>query len=274
LTLSYIFHNSVFKYSPMNKTNTFALCFGIVAAIVTVANGQISYNGGSYTQDFDSMGSSGTTTPSGWFVGTGNGLLNSGTAVAVSTGSSTGANNYNFGVAGTNPVTDRALGSLASSTGGQRDTELDITNNTGGSIGQFTLSYDGEEWRTGGSTQGPNILTLQLSTDGATWTSLGSAFDFTTPVNNAASGSALDGNASANRVAGIGGTFLLPSPIPNGSTFYLRWADPDDSGTDAAVAIDNFSFGVTAVPEPASVAMLALGGGLVISIQRIRRKDS
>ena len=254
----------------MNKTYAFALCF--VTVIATVANGQISYNGGSYTEDFDSMGSSGTATPPGWFAGTGNGPFNSGTTVAVSTGSSTGANNYNFGVAGTNPLTDRALGSVASSTGGQRDTELDIVNNTGEALGQFTLSYDGEQWRTGGSTQGVNTLTLQLSTDGTTWNDLGSAFNFATPINNPASGAALDGNASANRVAGIGGTFVLGSPISDGSTFYLRWADPDDSGTDAGVAIDNFSFSASAVPEPATLMMLVLGGGLLASIQRVRSK--
>lgn len=237
-----------------------------MASLVAAANGQISFSGGTYTQDFDSMGSSGTTTPTGWFVGTGTGAANTGTTVAPSTGSSTGANNYNFGIAGINPVTDRALGSLSSSTGGQRDTELDIVNNTGEALGQFTLSYDGEQWRTGGSTQGPNALTLQLSTDGTTWSDLGSSFNFTTPINNPASGTALDGNAPANRVSGIGGTFVLGSAIVDGSTFYLWWADPDDAGTDAGLAIDNFSFSASAVPEPATLVMLALGGGLLASL--------
>ena len=258
----------------MNKIYSFVLCFSVVASLVEAVSGQIIFSGGTYTQDFDSMGSSGTTTPTGWFVGTGTGAANTDTTVIAGTGSATGANNYNFGVAGTNPVTDRALGSLASSTGGQRDTELDIVNNTGEALGQFTLSYDGEQWRTGGSTQGLNTLTLQLSTDGTTWTDLGSAFNFATPINNSASGTALDGNAPANRVAGIGGTVVLGTSIADGSTFYLRWADPDDAGTDAGVAIDNFSFSASAVPEPATLMMLVLGGGLLASIQRIRSKRS
>ncbi len=100
--------------------------------------------------------------------------------------------------------------------------------------------------------------------------SLGSAFNFTTPINGAAVGF-LDGNAPANRVAGIGGTFSPSTAIPDGSTFFLRFADPDDGGSDAGIAIDNFAF--TVIPEP-SVYML-LGVGILLCGQRfIRRKSA
>jgi hypothetical protein len=56
-------------------------------------------------------------------------------------------------------------------------------------------------------------------------------------------------------------------PILNDSTFYLRWADPDDAGTDNAVAIDNRKFQV--VPEP-SVYVL-LGVGILLCGQRFLR---
>src|SRR5204863_2738521 len=65
-------------------------------------------NFSAYTQNFDSMGSAGTTTPSGWFVGT-NVVTNffqgtvsaaSTTAVTAGTGSATAGGNYNFGAAG------------------------------------------------------------------------------------------------------------------------------------------------------------------------------
>ena len=41
-------------------------------------------------------------------------VVGSSTTVVAGTGSSATGGNYNFGVAGTNPITDRALGSLAS----------------------------------------------------------------------------------------------------------------------------------------------------------------
>jgi len=114
----------------------------------------------------------------------------------------------------------------------------------------------------------PNVLTLQLSLDGTTWVSLGAASNFTSPINTATA-SLLDGNASANRVAGIGGTFTPSTAILNGSVFYLRWADPDDTGSDSGLAIDNFTF--AAVPEP-SVYVLLDGGILLCGQRFLRRK--
>ena len=151
----------------------------------------------------------------------------------ASPGSGTAGGNYNFGTAA---ATDRALGSLASSST-QRDTEARFTNGLSGSITSLTISYTGEEWRSGTNV---NTLTLQYSTNGTTFTSLGSSFNFVSPI-TAASGGALDGNAAANRVTGIGGTFTLSSAVAVGSTFYLRWVDPDDAGSDAGIAIDDFS---------------------------------
>jgi len=140
-----------------------------------------------------------------------------------------------------------------------------FTNNMGFDITQFTISYDGEQWRNGGSTV-PNTFTLQLSTDGLTWTALGSAFNFVSPINTSTP-AALDGNAAANRVAGIGGTFVLSTPILSGAAFYLRWADPDDTGADSGIALDNLNF--SAVPDP-SLYML-LGVGILLCGQRFMR---
>lgn len=244
-----------------------ALTIALVAGMSAVAHAQISYTGGTYSENFDSMGATGITAPTGWFTGVGTGAAVIGNTVAPGAGSSSTGNNYNFGVAGTNPVGERALGSLASSST-QRDTELHITNSTGFDITQFTLSYDGEQWRLGGTTGVANTLTLQISLTGlaASWSNLGSAFDFTSPIASGAA-SALDGNAAANRVAGIGGTYTPSTPIINGSTFFLRWADPDDAGSDHGIALDNFTF--SAVPEP-SVYVL-LGVGLLFCGQRFLR---
>jgi hypothetical protein len=253
----------------MTKFTKIALTIALTTGMAAAVQAQISYTGGTYTQDFDSMGSTGTTTPIGWFVGTGTGAAVVGTTVIAGTGSGTAGGNYNFGVAGVNVVGERALGSLASSST-QRDTEVHFTNNMGFDITQFTIGYDGEQWRNGDlTTVAANTLTLQLSTDGLTWTSLGSAFNFASPINSGGPSGALDGNASANRIAGIGGTFNLSTSILAGSTFFLRWADADDSGIDDGIAIDNFTF--SAVPEP-SVYML-LGVGILLCGQRFMRRS-
>ena len=178
----------------MKMITKIALTVAIAAGLTAAAQAQISYTGGTYTQDFDSMGATGTTTPTGWFAGTGTGAAVVTNTVVAGTGSATTGANYNFGVAGTNVVGERALGSLAAAST-QRDTEVHFTNNLGFEITQFSISYDGEQWRNGGSTV-PNTFTLQLSTDGLTWTALGSAFNFISPINTS-TGGLLDGNEAA-----------------------------------------------------------------------------
>ena len=82
------------------------------------------------TENFDTLASTGTdiawtdnSTIPGWYST--RATYNSGTG-----SSNTGAL-YSFGVAGTNPVTDRALGSVASGTTGDRLQAARLTNNTG-----------------------------------------------------------------------------------------------------------------------------------------------
>lgn len=196
---------------------------------------QVSQTTNSYSQNFDSMGATGTTTPSGWFVGTGTGAI-AGTTVTPGTGSSTSGGNYNFGSSGSS---DRALGSLASGST-QRDTEVRFTNNTGAAITSFTINYTGEEWRVGGTSAVDNALTMAYSSNGTSFSTMGSNFDFHTPIDSGTAG-ALDGNAAANRVTNIGGTYTPGTSIGPGQTIYLRWQDPDDASSDNAIAVDDFS---------------------------------
>jgi hypothetical protein len=241
---------------------------GILGWMQTAQAIPINYTGGTYSQNFDGMGG-GTLTPTGWFVGTGAGPAVTGNTVGVDTGGNPAGGSYNYGVTGVHSVQDRALGSIGDTTSAtQIDTEVDIKNNSPFAITQFTISYTGEEWRNGGSGN-PNSLILQLSTNGLTWINLGAVFNFTSPINSFAAG-ALDGNATANRVTGIGGTFTPSSAIPIGSTFYLRFADPDDPGRDSGIAIDDFTF--KAVPEPS--AYMLLGIGFLICGQRYVRPRS
>jgi PKD repeat protein len=209
--------------------------------------GSIPVTGAPYSQNFDSMGPTGTSTPPGWYAGTGTGAV-SGTNVTVGTGSDSAGGNYNYGSSGSS---DRALGSLASNTGGQRDTQARFINVSGASILSLTIAYTGEQWRVGGNGAVNNDLVLQYSTDGTNFTALGAGFNFSTPVDSGSAG-ALDGNAAANRVPGIGGTYTPAANITNGGIFYLRWADANDASADNGMAVDdlNISFSLTNPPPP------------------------
>jgi hypothetical protein len=135
----------------------------LCAAAPAAAKAQISLTGTTYSENFDGMGTTGTTAPTGWTVDTvtntaatgtatdaptNSGAVGISTTVVASTGSGTAAANFNYGVLRTNPASDRALGSVAGSDL-QRDTYASFTNNTGLTIAQFTITYDGEQWRLG-----------------------------------------------------------------------------------------------------------------------------
>jgi autotransporter-associated beta strand protein len=201
---------------------------------------QISLNGSAYSQNFDSMGSAGTQPPSGWLAGSGTAALTQAAALMVGTGSASNGTNYNFG---SSAATDRALGSVAASST-QRNTEVRFVNNTGGFITAFTIDYTGEQWRCGGTAAVANSLTMQYSTDGTTWVNMGGTFDFTGPTITGPT-AAMDGNLTANRTTGRGGVYTPASPIANGATFYLRWADIDNTSNDHGLAVDDFSISTT-----------------------------
>ena len=198
--------------------------------------GLIPVIGPGYAENFNSMGSAGTTTPTGWFVGTGTGAIG-GTSVIVTAGTATAGGNYNFGSAGNS---DRAFGSLAGNNL-QRDTEARFINATGSNITSFIVSYTGEQWRQGGASAVNNDLVMQFSSNGTNFTAMGVEFTFNTPFDTGTAGGALDGNNATNRVTDIGGVYFPASVVTNAGVFYLRWADADSAGTDHSIAIDDLS---------------------------------
>lgn len=246
---------------------------------------------GSYSENFDSMGATGTTPPAGWAGGTLGGAWNnttngdSGTlppqlTIPATDGSTNETQARNLGSSGSS---DRAFGTLAS-TSNNRAVQLELTNNTGAAITSFVLTYTGEQWRQageGGSTE-PSInfegYVLKIGRLPDSFVNMGSAFDFTPPVpartDTGAGGTTvpLDGNAAANRVTNIGGNYNLSIPWNVGETIYLRWFDVDNrrsagnSLSDAVIAVDDVSI---VVPEPASLALLALGGFAVAGRRRV-----
>ena len=261
-----------------------ALALGTVAFAAQADIG-ITLASSNYSQNFDSLTTSTSSqtfandsTLAGWslFTAAGNAVP----SFAADTGSSNAGAFRSFG---STSSTDRALGGVTSGgayfgspTNGAVAgyIALALNNQTGFTMGSVVLSYTGEQWRNGGNTSAQSIV-LQYGF-GATfsavssWSAAGSSFDFVTPTTGATA-AALDGNAAANRVTGIGGA-LENLNWANGDTLWLRWQYTNNQGNDHGLAIDDLSLGVLPlpVPEPASGALLLAGIGAVGLLARRR----
>lgn len=193
----------------------------------------------------------------------------------IGTGSANTGSFWSYGAASS---TDRALGSLASNTMATNPLPhmfigLRLRNDTGSTLQQFTLSYNGEQWRDGGATT-PNSQNLDFmwSTSATTISDPDDAFTaesnlgFTSPVFlNTASGAAVDGNTSGRVVVGpftVEGINWAP-----GTDLWLRWADLNNAGNDHGFAIDDLVF-TAAVPEPSVVSMLGLAAAALLLRRR------
>ena len=198
------------------------------------------------TQNFDTLPASGSATFTndvtipGWYSA----RTGTGTTIVANDGTNSAGNLYSFGT-GTN--TDRALGSIGSTNAAVHDLFWGIllTNSTGSTITSLDIAYTGEQWRNGAAA----AQTVAFSyVTGASFTgSLAdfqaagtnvTALDFTSPITGGTA-AALNGNLAANRTAisfTIGGLSLTP-----GQSILLRWSDPDHTGVDHGLSIDDFS---------------------------------
>jgi predicted extracellular nuclease len=237
------------------------LCAILLTAIATVYvaspssaltnNGSITTLESPLTENFDTLASTLTgitwtdnTTIPGWY--------SSRVTYNTGTGTSNAGALYSFGVAGTNPVTDRALGSVASGGTGTIFYGVRFVNNTGNTINSLDVSYVGEQWRTGGSSNTTpsvaqtNDFQYQVANAGAItginapatgWVDH-DALDFTSPIFNTVAAAALDGNAAANRTAKSSSITLTVAP---GQEVWLRWRDIDNANNDHGLAVDDLS---------------------------------
>ncbi|MBK5258594.1 MAG: ExeM/NucH family extracellular endonuclease [Thermoanaerobaculia bacterium] len=201
------------------------------------------------TQNFTALANAGTnvawtdnSTIAGWYA--------TRTTYNAGTGSSNTGAMYSFGVAGTNPLTDRALGGVASGGTGTFYWAGCFTNNTGSALTSVDIAYIGEQWRDGGATvpvahsmafefqtaAAGTITDADTPTTG--WTAV-AALDFASPTfTNTGAGVLLDGNAAANRTAKAA---TITVAVPIGNQFWVRWRDINDGGNDHGLAVDDFS---------------------------------
>jgi hypothetical protein len=221
-----------------------------------------SYTGTAIADNFDGMGPMGTTLPGGWdaghFVGPGTGgFIQQGTtggsgaitvtdALVVDNGSHDPGTTPMIANFGTTNGADRALGSFSrTNPRGDQFLQLAIKNDTASALASITLSFRGEEWRSGNSAA-QQLSVWYGNTDPINgFVAMGSGFNFNSP-NNTGSNVAIDGNAAGNFTE-ISGTYTPATPIAPGSTFYIRWYDINDDGiVDDFFAIDD----VTVTPTP------------------------
>lgn len=252
----------------------------IVAGVAAQADVSYTALGQVYSQDFDSLGNvDGTSytfddnsTIPGWYANSEEMDTNSDEYFGED-GSSTAGEVYSFGADG---VAERALGYVGSGGNDYTNFSVVLTNDTGATIDEIFVSYTGEQWRSGGDTSDNNNDikfayrvfsadggSMPASTDLTDWTAVG-GLDFTPPQSDVAAG-ALDGNDAANQtlfedisVSGIG--------WGAGEDLWLRFVGNDGSGSDAGLAVDDFS--MTTVPEPAALGLLALAGAAVARRRR------
>jgi hypothetical protein len=254
---------------PLNaglRWNNNLLVNGSIGVGVIPPPAAIPLSGGTYTQDFNTLATNGLAntwdggyTLFGWFAGE---SLSPLTITSYRAGSGTDLTGalYSFGSSGSN---ERALGSLASATPGTIGFGVCFTNDTAASVSNFTVSYTGEQWRSGGSGSVTNTLSFWYRVGAppltnpepgivVNWTAVTNLF-FPSPIVSATAG-ALDGNQAANQHV-LAATSIPGLIVPPGQEVFFRWTDPDDAGFDQAMAVDDLTVAFTILaPRISSIA--------------------
>jgi hypothetical protein len=245
----------------MKRSIVFSVLLVLCAASVMAASVDFL---GSYSENFNSLGTAGTTMPAGYralsLAGDSTtfaaGIPITAAAIAGATANSSqtltvwnpptdpySANGNGFrdvGLANAGSIgntSDRALGTGPTETAGTV-IELALKNMTGSSLAAVSLSYDMKVLCQGSAGDESSELpgyAFFYSTDGSTWTA----------------SSALSANGyTVGTTYSKSGVITFASAVANGGTVYFRWADDNnfDSSPDQTIAIDNVS--VVAVPSP------------------------
>jgi uncharacterized protein len=238
---------------------------------------------GAYTQSFDTLANT-NTAPVPWVN---NGTLPGWYAYQKSRGDVTAYNpsegaQIPLGSFGTLGQIDRALGSgLGAPTGEFLHFGVQFVNDSSLLITGFDISFDGEQWFYGDAFLGRvDSLAFSYQIFDIGQGSLSIATDwipvpelsFVSPITNTEPiYQSLNGNFSANRIAGIADSFTGLTLAP-GQELWLRWTATNTASiTDDALAIDNLSVRFSSVPEPAACTALVGSVVLMAALHRRRR---
>lgn len=254
------------------------LSFVGICLLFSPASAEIIYLNASdvYQENFDGLQNSGSgltwsnnLTVPGWYSNHGQ--------YTASDGSASTRALYSFGSVGS---TERALGVVSLGSSADARLGVAIRNSTGAAINQFSVRFDGEQWRQSTTpvaaaqnlSFGYRTSSALGSLDGGVYTSVPS-LAFTSP-GTSLPGGAVDGNSPAFRTADITAT-VSGLNWQSGEYLWLRWeGTANGSGSQHGLAIDNFAFSAgtaTAVPEPSSLALLSVAS-LATLIRRGRTR--
>ena len=237
-----------------------------------------------YTQNFDTLATVGTnvtwandSTLPGWSLFR---QPAPGTAITTYSAGSGGTwypSFFSFGSIGSG---ERALGAIGGSTAyfGNPGSgavagwiAVGLINLSGSTFNSLSVRYDGEQWRHGGAAT-PQTMVMEWGIGSSfstvsSWSAPGSAFNFTSPVYGSG-GYGVNGN-SAGLVAGIGGT-IGSATWNNGDTLWIRWGENNYSFNSDGLAIDNFQFTASVVPEPSTLCLGLVGAASLLVLRRRR----
>ena len=232
-----------FSPSPRRLLARATLVCALVATVAPSAWAQVPLTtvGTPYTQNFDTLASSGTTNtalPTGWTLTETGGGARDNEQYAADTGGSNTGDTYSYGLASSS---ERALGGLQSGTL-VPTIGASFVNQTGATVTRLGISYTGEHWRVGVLNRAPaDRLEFEYSTDATSlatgaWVAV-DGLDFPGPSTGTVG--LRDGNAAANRTV-VSFTIVGLSIAP-GDTVWIRWTDLNASGADDGLAVDDFS---------------------------------
>ncbi len=250
------------------------LCASGLASAGIVVTG-VSF-GGSYTQNFDGLPQSGSETVTGrgphnfsalttvtasgmegWqFANPAGSSAN--TEFRAQNGSLSGSAGRGVVSFGTDGASDRALGALPTSNQINAFGVV-LINNAGGVVDTLNVAFVGEQWRRGDIST-PSVLGLTYGFGGSIDDAATAveSLKFLSPNQAGATNSAVDGNAVENQSA-IAGVLTGLNWQP-GSGLALKWTMSEQSGQDDGLAIDSLSISGRAIPEPATLGVLACLG--------------
>jgi hypothetical protein len=234
--------------------------------------------GSGYTQNFDSMGTSGTTPPTDWVVYTGNSGTTNTTWTTTISGN--GANSVASMVAAptsltavTTPTTTNNNGLNAARTSGTLNDrvlatspttvsgaalQLLLTNNTGSALSGLQVSFETVRYNAASTANQLPGYWLFYSLNNVTWTNVASLNPTSSTVPNTA------GFTQTN------GSFNFSTSVASGANFYLRWVDDNavETSPDQIIGLNNVN--IAAVPEP-SMFTGSLAFGAFFSLYRKRK---
>jgi autotransporter-associated beta strand protein len=227
------------------------LASGITLAVMmpTKAEAVVLLTGTSYTQNFNTIGTTATASlPTGWkmtaagdtSVSWADGTNVTATTQAASSGSPTSGGRYNWGDG--SDASDRAIGFMTSgSYASPNSVILGLTNNTGSSISAFNLAFDYERYRINSAAA---AITFFVSSNGSDWTAVtagdSGAFSTGTSAYNFTTGTVI--NKSGISVSDLS--------IANGSSYYFRWNFNTTGGNSQGLGLDNFDLTATLAAGP------------------------